>query len=1018
MCNLVQASEPQCPASRFRMGPSSSKSKLMSPPIPPPTAFDAGLIATERIFSTLNVEIDQQNRIKYDNTACYGHRQTDGGHLIAEEEAKICQVLHDMMTHISGGGGGETGSGDDTGGDGSGGRFGQECALGSGPNSARGTISSARSQLNALSSHRKSAEFPTTTNSEYLRYDDYPSHQTSIIVPRNTGSEVNDNINNYKTTTRTRKNVARHHHHRDREESPQDQRQQYQPQNNSGSGNNQFVDYYGQQQQQQQQLPEVSPQEHTYPLPMDKATSTSDVPVPFPIFGYSTPFHAQPHFQAPHNHQYATTQMHNTAPNNCGILAGNHNHQQPMIMPPIYILQTMPNQQMPVFLVQTQTSPSSGGQQGPIFLQPVQYHHQIPAQPPPPEEQPSSPVQHASFQQSQQFTTVKATRVETRTTVLNDPSPAASTQSDFSKYEYIKQLVSNDGQKPITKKQQSHTSAKLAQHQQTKKVRSTSKKRTILGHVINNNETELNSSHPEREMTFIVGPSPVESMHEIELLRNRGKTLQNFTSHRSTRKGESYSDTMLHRDRNTKPAASSTYQQQQPISDDHHHNDYVDLYGSDEDEQSFDQRHNINPDLLATPATSSHTITIKTNGKNQHGRPCISSRNEDDYELNRIDDILKNDKNNNNEEQSLPAYQNLSNSSILEAEPVRRRPPPRTARLPLRNSRVFQKKGVLKKPPPPQKKEPPKSSDDLKIHGLYPTTETLETWPYPDPGFMRDKKSVTDQQRDHESITEKSVQEGISLIEDGSSWERNVCGLRVISVQVQFQEAAVLERLPCLVSSIQKHIRASGSKLARQAILTLRDLFTVLGPHFDPFLAGMSERLFSKMANTNKFIKDDCEATLESMVEHCSHPKMITILENVARRHKHSAIRLVACKMITKFITFVGPNSALEDYAHLILPLLCCNLAERTGEIREEARNSLRLLVPNPDFDAFMRHNVSPQFIFAICEKLERIRDEVSNRPHRPLELRRKLSRNHSLFRFKWQNQQHKFGGSSSTNMM
>jgi hypothetical protein len=60
------------------------------------------------------------------------------------------------------------------------------------------------------------------------------------------------------------------------------------------------------------------------------------------------------------------------------------------------------------------------------------------------------------------------------------------------------------------------------------------------------------------------------------------------------------------------------------------------------------------------------------------------------------------------------------------------------------------------------------------------------------------------------------VTEGIALIEDSNSWERNVCGLRVISLQVQFHEVAVLERLPTLVSCIQKHIRASGYFFTKQ----------------------------------------------------------------------------------------------------------------------------------------------------------------------------------------------------------
>jgi len=239
------------------------------------------------------------------------------------------------------------------------------------------------------------------------------------------------------------------------------------------------------------------------------------------------------------------------------------------------------------------------------------------------------------------------------------------------------------------------------------------------------------------------------------------------------------------------------------------------------------------------------------------------------------------------------------------------------------------------------------------------------------------------------------------LIEDSNSWERNVCGLRVISHHVKLNEQAVIDRLPSIVTAIQKHIRASGSKLARQAILTLKDLFTVLGPHFDPFLSSLADRLFAKMANTNKFIKDDCEATLGAMVTYCSHPKMIQIFHNVARRHKHQMIRLVACRMITKFISIIGTETILNEYAEFVLPLMGSNLVERSGEIRDEAKNALKLMVNNKQFDQCMRDYVNPQFINTIFDRLDRIRDDV-NAKQRPSKM--KIGSTRSLY--KWQQKQ------------
>jgi hypothetical protein len=75
------------------------------------------------------------------------------------------------------------------------------------------------------------------------------------------------------------------------------------------------------------------------------------------------------------------------------------------------------------------------------------------------------------------------------------------------------------------------------------------------------------------------------------------------------------------------------------------------------------------------------------------------------------------------------------------------------------------------------------------------------------PGFMRDRKR--EEKYDH---LEKSLAEGIAMVEDTTSWEKNVCGLKVITLQLRFQESGVLEHLPLIVSLLQKHIRASGQE--------------------------------------------------------------------------------------------------------------------------------------------------------------------------------------------------------------
>ena len=70
--------------------------------------------------------------------------------------------------------------------------------------------------------------------------------------------------------------------------------------------------------------------------------------------------------------------------------------------------------------------------------------------------------------------------------------------------------------------------------------------------------------------------------------------------------------------------------------------------------------------------------------------------------------------------------------------------------------------------------------------------------------------------------------------------------------------------------------------------------------------------LLTKIADTNRFIRADSNAALESMAENLTIHKIVTLLENKGARHKNIPAKTTTARILGRIVEGIGGDKFME----------------------------------------------------------------------------------------------------------
>ncbi|TDG98657.1 hypothetical protein EPR50_G00203120 [Perca flavescens] len=188
-------------------------------------------------------------------------------------------------------------------------------------------------------------------------------------------------------------------------------------------------------------------------------------------------------------------------------------------------------------------------------------------------------------------------------------------------------------------------------------------------------------------------------------------------------------------------------------------------------------------------------------------------------------------------------------------------------------------------------------------------------------------------------------------------WEKKIEGLTILRSLAHHHSDTLQARLHDVCLALIQEVKNLRSSVSRVAVCTLGDLYTHLQKAMDQELDGTVKALLLKAAESNAFIRQDVDAALGCMVQHCTPTRSINALLSGGLSHLNAVVRKCTAQNLANLVEKVGAVRLLsggKDLTDRILPAVTKLAQDSSQEPRYFGRQMLLSLSSHPDFDKIL----------------------------------------------------------------
>ncbi|XP_071377812.1 TOG array regulator of axonemal microtubules protein 1 [Centroberyx affinis] len=188
-------------------------------------------------------------------------------------------------------------------------------------------------------------------------------------------------------------------------------------------------------------------------------------------------------------------------------------------------------------------------------------------------------------------------------------------------------------------------------------------------------------------------------------------------------------------------------------------------------------------------------------------------------------------------------------------------------------------------------------------------------------------------------------------------WEKKIEGLTFLRSLAQYHSDTLHSRLHDVCLSLIQEVKNLRSGVSRVAVCTLADLYSHLQKAMDQELEGTAKALLQKAGESNAFIRQDVDAALDCMVQHCTPTRGINALLTGGLSHLNAVVRKCTAQHLANLVEKVGAARLLsggKDLTDRILPAVTKLAQDSSQEARYFGRRMLLFLSSHRDFDKIL----------------------------------------------------------------
>ncbi|KAF0044511.1 hypothetical protein F2P81_003669 [Scophthalmus maximus] len=225
------------------------------------------------------------------------------------------------------------------------------------------------------------------------------------------------------------------------------------------------------------------------------------------------------------------------------------------------------------------------------------------------------------------------------------------------------------------------------------------------------------------------------------------------------------------------------------------------------------------------------------------------------------------------------------------------------------------------------------------------------------PGNTGHRKNVSEpQEMCPFSKPDLALTESFNLL-SSEDWEKKIEGLMFMRSLAHYHSDTLQGKLHDVCLCLIQEVKNRRSGVSRVAVCTMGDLYTHMQKAMDQELEGTAKALLQKAGETNAFIRQDVDAALDCMVQHCTPTRSINALLSGGISHLSALVRKCTAQHLANLVEKVGAARLLsggKDLTERILPAVTKLAQDSSQETRFFGRRMLLSLSSHPDFDKIL----------------------------------------------------------------
>uniref|UniRef100_A0A3Q0SGZ9 TOG array regulator of axonemal microtubules 1 n=1 Tax=Amphilophus citrinellus TaxID=61819 RepID=A0A3Q0SGZ9_AMPCI len=206
---------------------------------------------------------------------------------------------------------------------------------------------------------------------------------------------------------------------------------------------------------------------------------------------------------------------------------------------------------------------------------------------------------------------------------------------------------------------------------------------------------------------------------------------------------------------------------------------------------------------------------------------------------------------------------------------------------------------------------------------------------------------------------------------NSEDWKKKIEGLTFLRSLAHYHSDTLQAKLHDVCLCLIQEVKNLRSGVSRVAVCTLGDLYTHLHRAMDQELEGTVKALLQKAGESNAFIRQDVDAALDCMVQHCTPTRSINALLTGGLSHLNAVVRKCTAQHLANLVEKVGAArllSGAKDLTDRILPAVTKLAQDSSQEARYFGRRMLLSLSSHPEFEKILEKYIPTKDLQTVRE--------------------------------------------------